>query len=261
MIETSGDPTASLSGITISGKRLNAFEALSVSAKKNNFVATPGPGAVSFGGGTGGTTWTFGDGHSTVGATAQHVYSTGVYEADNGSDTYEIAVGLDFADTCTNYFMDEIIWLSASGITLGCDAEPNFCPNETVSRAHIARALDLPPATDNYFTDDDGLSHENNINRLREAGVTLGCGNDRFCPDDEVTRAQMATFLTRALGLTSSGFDWFTDDDGLSHENNINALADSGITLGCGSDMFCPGQGIERDEMAAFLFRARTYLP
>jgi hypothetical protein len=36
--------------------------------------------------------------------------------------------------------------------------------------------------------------------------VTLGCNppaNDKFCPDDKVTRGQMAAFLTRALGLTS----------------------------------------------------------
>ena len=48
VIQASGDPTASLSGLTISGKRLNAFESLSVTAKSNDFVATPGPGAVSF---------------------------------------------------------------------------------------------------------------------------------------------------------------------------------------------------------------------
>ena len=267
VLETSGDPTPSLSGITISGKRLNAFEALAVTVKKNGVVMTPSPGAVSFGGGSGGTVWTFADGESTTGPTAQHVYAQGLYEADNGSDVYEIAVGLDFADTCTNKFINEIIWLSASGTTLGCDGVPNFCPDDTVIRAHMAsfltRALDLPPTSTDYFTDDNGLSHEDNINRLREAGITLGCDDTGtvFCPDDNVTRAQMATFLARALGLSASGIDWFADDDGLSHEKNINALADSGITLGCGNKMFCPADGIERDEMAAFLFRGRTYLP
>ena len=265
--ETSGDSVPSLAGVTISGKRANAFGALSVTAKKNNLTIAPAPAAVSFSGGTAGTTWMFGDGSDTTGPKARHVYALGLYAADNGTDTYEIAAGLDFVDTCTNTFLTEIMWLSASGITLGCDLEPNFCPDDTVIRAHmasfLARALDLPPATDDYFTDDEGLSHEENINRLQEAGVTLGCNAEGtlFCPDDEVTRAQMASFLARALGLTPSGTNWFTDDDGLSHEPNINALADAGVTLGCGNDMFCPAAGIERDEMAAFLFRGRTYLP
>ncbi len=267
VVETSGDPTASLAGKTISGKRLNAFEALAVNAKRNDVVVAPAPAAVSFSGGGAATMWTFGDGDVAVGPTAQHTYDFGLYTASDGTDTYDVAAGLDFLDTCTNRFLTEIMWLSASGITLGCDPVPNFCPDDTVIRSHmasfLARALDLPPASGDYFTDDDGLSHEENINRLREAGVTLGCNPEGtlFCPDEEVTRAQMASFLARALGLTPSGTNWFTDDDGLSHEPNINALADSGITLGCGNDMFCPDAGIERDEMAAFLFRGRVYLP
>jgi len=46
---------------------------------------------------------------------------------------------------------------------------------------------------------------ENDVNKLGAAGVTQGCNpptNDRYCPDDPVKRDQMATFLTRALGLT-----------------------------------------------------------
>lgn len=266
VLQNKGDAVPALDGTTISGKRLNAFESLALTAKKNDVVILPAPAPVSFRGGNGGTTWTFGDGATANGTTAQHVYALGRYFADDGTNTYEIAAGLDFLDTCDNTFVDEIMWLSASGITLGCDIEPNFCPNDTVIRSHmasfLARALDLPPASEDYFTDDDGSSHEDNINRLREAGVTLGCNAEGtlFCPDDDVSREQMASFLARALGLVSSGFDWFTDDDG-THEDNINALADSGITLGCEEGLFCPKAGIQRDEMAAFLFRGRSYLP
>jgi hypothetical protein len=45
---------------------------------------------------------------------------------------------------------------------------------------------------------------ESAIDRIAEAGVTRGCNppaNDNFCPNAPVTRAQMATFLTRALDL------------------------------------------------------------
>jgi hypothetical protein len=54
------------------------------------------------------------------------------------------------------------------------------------------------------FVDDDESVFERAIDRLATAGVTLGCNppdNDRFCPNDRVTRGQMAAFLARALGL------------------------------------------------------------
>ena len=46
-------------------------------------------------------------------------------------------------------------------------------------------------------------AHEDNINRLFEAGITTGCTATKFCPKDPVTRGQMSTFLDR--GLRSAG--------------------------------------------------------
>ena len=39
------------------------------------------------------------------------------------------------------------------------------------------------------------------IEALANSGITTGCGAGNFCPDDTLTRAQMAAFLARALGL------------------------------------------------------------
>ena len=51
-----------------------------------------------------------------------------------------------------------------------------------------------------------------------DAGITQGCNpptNDLYCPNDRVTRGQMAAFLVRALGYTDDGEgNVFTDDDG-----------------------------------------------
>lgn len=99
--------------------------------------------------------------------------------------------------------------IAEAGITKGCNPPSNnrFCPHDVVNRgqmaAFISRALDLPAATDR-FVDDDGHLFETDIDRLAAAGITRGCNppaNDRFCPDDNVTRDQMASFLARALGL------------------------------------------------------------
>lgn len=55
------------------------------------------------------------------------------------------------------------------------------------------------------FVDGNGSVFEDDINKLGTAGVTKGCNpptNDRFCPNGLVKRDEMASFLTRALGLT-----------------------------------------------------------
>ena len=94
------------------------------------------------------------------------------------------------------------------GITAGCKSDPpRFCPDSPVNRGQMAsfltRALDLPPTLPAGFADVDPEAnvHADNINRLYAAKVTVGCRSEplRFCPSQSVTRAQMATFIYRAL--------------------------------------------------------------
>ena len=118
--------------------------------------------------------------------------------------------------------------------------------------------MDLPGSSRNYFTDDNASTHERSINALAAAGITAGCAGTRFCPDGLVTRAQMATFLSRALDLPATSTDFFTDDRGSLHEAAINRLAASGITSGCGPDRYCPSGIVTRGQMAAFLRRGLT---
>ncbi len=161
--------------------------------------------------------------------------------------------------TDVNDFAVQIEWLYTAGITAGC-SPTLFCPKGKVTRAQMAlfldRALDLPDATTDYFDDDDGKTGEGSINALAKARITGGCGPRRFCPTAAVTRAQMAMFLDRALGLPNGTTDYFDDDDGKTGEVSINALAASGITGGCGPRLYCPTRAVTREQMAAFLYRA-----
>ena len=95
---------------------------------------------------------------------------------------------------------------------------------------------------------------------LAETGITQGCGRFTYCPDQPVTRAQMASFLTRALNLkTPDQPAGFTDvDPNNSHAHNIEALYAAQITRGCGQDplQYCGGQPVTRGQMASFLTRA-----
>lgn len=111
---------------------------------------------------------------------------------------------------------------------------------------------------DGNFEDDNGNIHENNIDLIALMGITLGCNppdNTEFCPDEGVTRGETAAFLARALNLSPTGTDYFTDDDDSIFEGDINALADAGIAKGS-DGTFRPDDVLTRAEMAAFLNRA-----
>ena len=53
------------------------------------------------------------------------------------------------------------------------------------------------------FCDDNDSGHEGAIEQIARWGITLGCGNSRFCPGDAITRSQMAAFLHRAVTYRS----------------------------------------------------------
>ena len=91
-------------------------------------------------------------------------------------------------------------------VTEGCKTEPlRYCPSSSVTRAQMAtffvRAFDLEPAPRSGFVDVQGGPHAVNIDALAAAGITSGCKTNplSYCPDEPVTRAQMATFLRRAI--------------------------------------------------------------
>lgn len=93
-------------------------------------------------------------------------------------------------------------------ITPGCSTGPlQYCPDGVVTRAemaaYIARAFALEQGIPAGFVDTADNVHEASIDALATARITVGCATDplRFCPDEEATRAEMATYLARAAGL------------------------------------------------------------
>jgi hypothetical protein len=167
--------------------------------------------------------------------------------------------GTSFADTASSPFAADIEWLVDARITSGCTAT-RFCPNASVTRGQMAsflvRALDLPATGRDYFRDDESSAHEADINSLAASGIASGCASGRFCPGSTVTRAEMASFLTRGLGLVRATRDFFYDDERTVHEPNINRVAQAAITGGCAVARYCPSNSVTRGQMAAFLRRA-----
>ncbi len=174
----------------------------------------------------------------------------------------QLPPGGTFTDDDGNEHEGFIEAIAAAGITLGCNPEGTlYCPAEPVRRdqmaSFIARGFELPAAGEDFFPDDEGNTHEDNINRVAAAGITLGFDDGTFGPTLLVSRAQMASFLARAMELDPVPGDRFADVSGV-HEGNINAIAEEGVTLGCdqAGTLFCPDESVRRDQMASFLGRA-----
>src|SRR5680860_686488 len=112
-----------------------------------------------------------------------------------------------FTDDDDSIHEDAINRVAAAGIALGCDVG-RYCPSNLVSREQMAtflvRAFQVAPSTTRNGTAfrDVAGPHAQSINGLANAGIAQGCTADMFCPATNVNRAQMASFLARALRAT-----------------------------------------------------------
>jgi hypothetical protein len=113
------------------------------------------------------------------------------------------------------------------------------------------------------FIDDNGSIHEPNISAIASLGVTLGCNppmNSMYCPDDPVTRAEMAVFLSRAIGDEidpTTGLGVFVDvPPSVWYTNAIARMVELGITTGYTDGTYRPNAPVSRGEMAVFIDRA-----
>jgi len=216
-----------------------------------------------------------GDGH----------YLTFVSTSDNlvGGDTngewnadvfvYEIPPPPIFADLPINYWAWSYIErLYNDGITGGCTASPlNYCPEDSVTRAQMAvfleKGLHYPlaytaPNVAPTFTDTVGHWAEDWIEALKSDGVTAGCATGLYCPENPVTRAQMAVFLLKSKYGSgylppAVGSDTGFGDVPTTHWAAawIKQLAAEGITGGCGGGNYCPENSVTRAQMAVFLVK------
>ena len=113
------------------------------------------------------------------------------------------------------------------------------------------------------------------IETLLHSGVTAGCSETRYCPDEPVTRAQMTLFTGRTLagggstipssGVVSGspyscvagGVSLFTDVAPTDSEcKHVHYLAAQKVTLACSPTELCPSQNVPRDIMAGAIAEA-----
>lgn len=174
----------------------------------------------------------------------------------------------NFLDVPTTHsFYAEISKLYSRGITSGC-ASNAYCPEQAVTREQMAvfieRALGVfappTPATQRFSDVAPTRFSYAFINDFANRGITQGCGPNLFCPDQAVTREQMAVFIERALGVftppTPTGQRFVDVPPYRFGYAFIDDFARRGITQGCGPGVYCPDSPVTRGQMAAFLARA-----
>ena len=106
----------------------------------------------------------------------------------------------------TDYFYNSAVWASREKITTGTDAN-HFSPTQPCSREQVATFLwrakgsPAPKSAASPFTDVKDPTHYSYkaILWAYENGVTTGKTTTAFAPEDPCTRAQIVTFLYRAL--------------------------------------------------------------
>ena len=162
-----------------------------------------------------------------------------------------------FADVWAGHAHREgIEELAERGVVRGCTTT-RYCPETSVTRGQLAtilaKSLDLP-AADHPFRD-AGVAHSDSIGALYAAGITQGCGGRDFCPDQPVSRGQLATMLQRGLDLAESTPS-FSDVRHSAHRDAIGAVADAGITTGYDDNTFRPDLAVNRGQAATFITRA-----
>jgi hypothetical protein len=195
------------------------------------------------------------------------------------STTGTIARGFfaDFGDVPQDHiFHDYVESIFRAGVTVGCDGGL-YCVDASVTRAEMAVFLlkarfgpfhAPPPATGTVFGDvHPGDFAADWIEELAALGVTGGCGDGLYCPNDPVTRAQMAVFLLK----TEWGAGFAPEPCGglfadvpcpatpeFPFSDWIERLYADGVTGGCSGDplLYCPDAPNLRGEMAVFLTKA-----
>jgi hypothetical protein len=168
----------------------------------------------------------------------------------------------------THPWLDYIYLLGKFGVSIGCSAvPPMYCPGDNVTQAQMAafviRAMlgeSFSYPTTPFFADmpaDNPLFKY--VQKMRDLNINPGCGSGQFCPNSLVTRGQMAQYLVRArFGDTfpypsTARFSDVPSTDALFPY--VQKLWDMGVTQGCTDTAYCPGQYVNREQMAAFLTR------
>lgn len=184
-----------------------------------------------------------------------------------GTDLYPFVPSFDRCFVYTDSNQQVATAIHSLSVSINPDAAPSG-PLQFVSVDLTASIvfLDVP----------SGYWAENYITAIYKPGITTGCTQDdpttienerRYCLINQVTREQMAAFIVRAKEgeppadycLGGSPFGDVPADNVFCRY--IKRLSELNVTQGCTPGMYCPSDNVTREQMAAFLVRAKVGEP
>lgn len=154
-------------------------------------------------------------------------------------------------------------------IVVGCGGG-RYCPDDYVTRGqmpvYVLRAkygstYAPPAATGRIFADVPAtLATAAYIEELYRMGITVGCGGGNYCPNNSITRQQMAVFLLGTKYGSAyrppSAVGIFTDVPRTSgFAPWVEQVNREGIMTGCTSTAFCPHNPVTRAQMASHVVK------
>ncbi|CAM4041889.1 S-layer protein [Bacillus luti] len=166
---------------------------------------------------------------------------------------------------------DAINSMAAKGIIVGT-GNGLFGFGDDVTRAQVAtfmvKAKGIEAgSTKTPFTDvPESNMYAKYIAAAEANKIMAGLGDNKFGPDEKLTRAQMAQLLVNAYGFKADDNNkkTFNDIDGLSWataKTSIETLASLGIVSGEGEGKFNPNGVVTREQAAQFIYNAMNYHP
>ncbi|NMA63727.1 MAG: S-layer homology domain-containing protein, partial [Syntrophomonadaceae bacterium] len=141
--------------------------------------------------------------------------------------------------------------------------DQTFKPNRTITRAEFAKVLvkafELEAKDGKVFEDTASHWAKDDIATANAHGIIKGYSDQKFGPNDLITREQVAVMVTRAANLTASDqAPVFTDSAEISDwaQEAVASAAEAGIINGYPDGSFQPQGNATRAEAATIIMRA-----
>lgn len=171
---------------------------------------------------------------SYVARTEHHYYTAEVCSASCTEEGYVIME----CSSCGDRYRDQIVpalgHQYANGFCIRCGAQDSSQFSDVSANAWYASAVQYAV----------------------EHGLMAGVGNNRFGPEEPMTRAMLVTVLWRYAGRPEAGKNPFTDvPAGQWYTEAVTWAAENGVVSGVGNGRFSPNGNITREQMASILFR------
>lgn len=169
------------------------------------------------------------------------------------------------ADISEHWAKDSITRLFKLGIVLG-SSDGNFYPDNNITRAEFARMIagvtGIAPdfAAGTKFSDvEKGSWYFGYVMSVYEHGIMMGCAEDMFGPDNNITRQEMAAAIYRLLdtkGIEMNDEADFADIDTADEyaRTAISRLGGAEIILGS-EGRFRPADNLTRAEASTVMLK------